>query len=90
MMIRKTITLTAKQDAWVKSRIAGGNFTNDSEYIRDLIRRDQEQYLDAEEWQLGEIEAGIADLDAGRTVSHDQAKAWLESWGSSSERTPPQ
>lgn len=47
------------------------------------------QYLDAEEWQLGAIEAGIADLDAGRTVRHDQAKAWLESWVSGSERTPP-
>ena len=47
------------------------------------------QHLDAEDWQLEEIEAGIADLDAGRTVSHDHAKAWLESWGSGSERTPP-
>jgi len=40
---RKTITLTEQQDAWVKSRIADGDFTNDSEYLRDLIRRDQEQ-----------------------------------------------
>ena len=41
--IRKTITLTDKQDEWIKARIAGGDFTNDSEYIRDLVRRDQEQ-----------------------------------------------
>ena len=40
--VRKTITLTEKQDAWVKERIAGGDFTNDSEYIRALVRRDQE------------------------------------------------
>ena len=43
MTIRKTITLTDKQDDWVKSQIAGGDYTNDSEYFRDLIRRDQEQ-----------------------------------------------
>ena len=38
---RKTITVTDKQDDWIKLQIAGGEFTNDSEYIRDLIRRDQ-------------------------------------------------
>ena len=41
--IRKTITLTDKQDQWIKAQIATGKFTNDSEYIRDLVRRDQEQ-----------------------------------------------
>lgn len=41
--IRKTITLTEKQDEWIKGQIARGDFTNDSEYLRDLIRRDQEQ-----------------------------------------------
>ena len=40
---RKTITLSSKHGAWVKGRIASGDYTNDSEYIRDLIRRDQEQ-----------------------------------------------
>lgn len=40
--IRKTITLTMKQDEWVKAQITGGDYTNDSEYIRDLVRRDQE------------------------------------------------
>ncbi len=39
--IRKTITLTDQQSDWVKSRIASGGFTNDSEYFRDLIRQDQ-------------------------------------------------
>ena len=41
--IRKTITLTKKQDEWIKGQIANGDFTNDSEYLRDLVRRDQEQ-----------------------------------------------
>ncbi len=42
--IRKTITLTEQQGQWIKSRINDGDFTNDSEYLRDLIRRDQEQF----------------------------------------------
>ena len=37
---RKTITVTEQQDKWIKAQIDGGDFTNDSEYIRDLIRRD--------------------------------------------------
>lgn len=41
--IRKTITLTQQQGNWIKSRINDGDFTNDSEYLRDLIRKDQEQ-----------------------------------------------
>ena len=40
--IRKTITLSDTQDAWIKRQITQGGFTNDSEYIRDLVRRDQE------------------------------------------------
>jgi antitoxin ParD1/3/4 len=41
--VRKTITLTDKQDEWVKTQISNGDYTNDSEYFRDLVRRDQEQ-----------------------------------------------
>ena len=41
-MYRKTITLTKQQDDWVKGQIGSGQFGNDSEYIRHLIRRDQQ------------------------------------------------
>ena len=41
--VRKTITLTAQQDKWVKQQVDAGGYTNDREYIRDLIRREQER-----------------------------------------------
>ncbi len=41
--VRKTITLTDQQDDWIKTQIENGYYTNDSEYIRDLLRKDQEQ-----------------------------------------------
>lgn len=41
--VRKTITLTDAQDNWIKAQVASGGYTNDSEYFRDLIRRDQEK-----------------------------------------------
>lgn len=41
--VRKTISLTDMQDKWVKAQIDRGDYTNDSEYIRALIRHDQEK-----------------------------------------------
>lgn len=41
--VRKTITLTDQQDDWIKAQVEAGHYTNDSEYIRDLIRREQER-----------------------------------------------
>ena len=46
--VRKTITLTEQQDAWISSQITSGRYTNDSEAIRDLIRREQERGLEIE------------------------------------------
>ncbi len=53
---RKTITVTDQQDDWIKSRIAAGDFTNDSEYIRDLIRRDQARFSEIEAIRAALIE----------------------------------
>jgi Arc/MetJ-type ribon-helix-helix transcriptional regulator len=41
--VRKTITLTDQQDNWITSQIEAGLYINDSECIRDLIRREQER-----------------------------------------------
>ncbi len=40
-MTRKTITITNQMDDWVKGLVESGKYGNDSEYIRDLIRKDQ-------------------------------------------------
>ena len=41
--VRKSITLTAQHDDWIKRQIVAGLYTNDSECVRDLIRRAQAQ-----------------------------------------------
>jgi RHH-type rel operon transcriptional repressor/antitoxin RelB len=35
-------------------------------------------YIDLNRWQIGEIESGIAELDAGEIVSQDEAEARYE------------
>ena len=42
-MQRKTITITDQMENWVKAQVDSGKYGNDSEYFRDLVRRDQEK-----------------------------------------------
>jgi antitoxin ParD1/3/4 len=46
--VSKTITLTDQQDEWIKAQIDEGHYIDDSEYIRDLIRREQERSAETE------------------------------------------
>ncbi len=77
--VRKTITLTGQQSEWVKSRITEGGFTNDSEYIRDLIRRDQERLRHMEALQTAITEglnsgtASALDMDAIKRKARQEA-----------------
>jgi len=59
--IRKTLTFTEQQDKWIKAQIKDGGFTNESEYIRHLIREDQ-----ARNKKFLELKASIKEgLDSG-------------------------
>ena len=61
---RKTITVTDQQNEWIKSRIASGDYTNDSEFLRDLLRKDQERSQKIANMQrliTEGLESGISD-----------------------------
>ena len=45
-------------------------------------------YVESEEWQLGELQAGIAELDSGREVGHEKVSKWLKSWGKTNAGHP--
>jgi len=63
-IVRKSITFTEQQDAFVKSLIEQGFYTNDSEYVRDIIRKDQERrkrIIDLNEALIDGIESGPSD-----------------------------
>ena len=65
--VRKSITFTQQQDNWIKSQIEEGLYTNDSEYIRDLIRKDQESKQRLSELKLA-IQEGIDSGVSNRTI----------------------
>jgi len=61
--IRKSITFTEQQDDWIKTRIKIGDFTNDSEYVRELVRKDQLENL-----KLLELKSAIDEgLESGKS-----------------------
>ena len=69
--VRKTITLTDQQDEWIKAQISNGDYTNDSEYLRDLIRRDQNKFRVLQT----AVEKGLASGVSNRTVDEIWAEA---------------
>lgn len=44
---------------------------------------------EAVEWQLGDMRAEIADLDAGHVISHEKVSTSPKSWGKSGESNAP-
>ena len=54
-----------------------------------LAKEAIEAYVEAEIWQLNEIEAGIRELDADPGVPHAAVAARLRSWGTKRERRVP-
>ena len=41
-MVKKTYSITTTLNQYVRQRIKSGEYASDSEYVRELIRRDQE------------------------------------------------
>ena len=54
--VRKTITLTDTQNDWIKAQIDSGAYTNDSEVLRDLIRKAQQESAEIEAIRAALIE----------------------------------
>lgn len=46
-------------------------------------------YVEAESWQLDEIQQGLTELDEGGGVPHKEVANWLRSWGQKRERKVP-
>lgn len=52
-----------------------------------LLEQALDSYLEVQAWQVERIRQGLADLEAGRTVPHEEVAAWLKSWGGTRKRS---
>ena len=67
-MATMNVSLPAPMKAWVEERSADGRYSNSSDYVRDLIRKDQER---AE--ALAEIQALITQgIESGTPKRFDK------------------
>ena len=46
-------------------------------------------FVEAESWQLDEIQTALKELDEGRSVPHKDVANWLRTWGRKRERKAP-
>ena len=71
-----TVTLTDELEQFVRSEVSEGAFASNSEYIRELVRERYRKKMDRET-KLKTLDAalarGLADAEAGRTKSLDDA-----------------
>lgn len=83
-----TETLSIRIDAGTKRRLDA--LAKRSRRTKSFLAAEAiAAYLEAEEWQLGEIQAGIRELDAGQGVRHERVAKWLRSWGKKRESRAP-
>ena len=81
-VVRKTVMLTDRQEQWLRARIARGDFASDSEYIGELIRRDQEESAKLQALKSA-IHAGLESGVSDKTVPQimEEAEARLRANG---------
>ncbi len=72
------VSLPDPMKAWVETQTKSGRFSNASDYVRDLIRRDQERALRHAELQrlvIEGIESGISELSFEEVIAEARRAA---------------
>ncbi len=83
-----TETLSIRIDAETKKRLDA--LSKRSRRSKSFLAAEAiAAYVEAEEWQLGEIHSGLAELNSEQVVSHEKVSAWLKSWGTPGETKAP-
>lgn len=66
-MATMNVSIPDQMREWVETQIEGGHYSNASDYIRDLIRRDQE-FKDKREALIQALKTGEKSGMAKRTI----------------------
>lgn len=75
--IRKTVTFTQQQDKWIKAQIEAGEYTNDSEYLRNLVRQDQARnakFISFKSKLIDGLESGVGTKSLPEIMSEVEAR----------------
>ena len=67
-----TVTLEPEIEDFVREEVERGDFASASDYVEDLIRQRRKLELARQELDT-ELQKGIDDIEAGRTMSLEEA-----------------
>lgn len=59
-MAQLNVSLPPALKSWIDHRVAEGRYSSPSDYVRDLVRKDQEAEPDEIEWLRGLVAEGLA------------------------------
>jgi antitoxin ParD1/3/4 len=59
-MSQLNVSIPPALKSWIDARVAEGRYSSASDYVRDLVRRDQDSAADETVWLRGLIEEGLA------------------------------
>jgi antitoxin ParD1/3/4 len=80
-MATMNVSLPDKMKAWVEEQVQTGRYGNSSDYVRDLVRRDQERAAKKAEFerlvQEG-IDSGISPLTPDEVFANARRKAGVK------------
>lgn len=80
-MATMNVSLPDAMKDWVESQSASGRYANASDYVRDLIRRDQDKAEKIAHWQRLVDEAregGISDLNVAELRAEARRQAGVK------------
>lgn len=64
-MAQLNISVPEALKGWIDARVAQGRFSSPSDYVRDLVRRDQER-ADETAWVQAMVDEGLASEPLGQ------------------------
>lgn len=73
-LVRKNISFTPQHELWIKSRIESGDYTSESEYVRELIRQDmyaKQDYESKLKALRDDLNKAWEQVEKGQTVVFD-------------------
>ena len=59
-MAQLNVSIPPALKTWIDMRVSEGRYSSASDYIRDLVRRDQESEPDDAEWVKAQLAEGLA------------------------------
>ena len=59
-MTQLNVSIPPSLESWVNTRLAQGRYVDAADYVRDLVRRDQDAEYEDRAWLKGLIDEGFA------------------------------